>query len=116
TFPSGSMATPVTSSPAAPPKVRAQLSRRQVPAMQRPPGQSEDPSSFEPSQSLSTPSQISRAPGFTFPSESSQSVPQIAPLQHAAETKPSESASRSPTVVSTQSSSWCASQISRLPG
>src|SRR5690606_17293538 len=75
------------------------------------------PSSTDPSQSSSTPLQTSVAPGATLAIASSQSVPQRSPLQHAKSIAPSPSASRSPTVVGSQSSSIpSGSQTSVAPG
>jgi len=73
------------------------------------------PSSTIPSQSWSIVSQLSASFGCTPGFASSQSGPQEAPLQHSAETSPSSSASRSPTVGTSQSSSTLL-QTSVTPG
>src|SRR5687768_4120649 len=68
------------------------------------------PSSAVPSQSLSIVSHAiggpSAIPGRTVASSSSQSGPQVGPLQQAYDEEPSPSASRKPSVSGLQSSSW----------
>src|SRR5688572_21103358 len=69
------------------------------------------------SQSLSTPSHTSDTRGLTPARASSQSVPQLSPLQHSASGSPSRSLSRIPNVLASQSSSWSStSQTSALLG